>query len=142
MLGLGLGEILVISALVLVVVGPERLPKLMRRAGQGYGQLRRAADDLRRAFMLEADRGDAEERYRKLMERREESKDAHRKARESAGAGTVPQERGHPLSEAKEFEAPHSADPDAATDPGAVTDPDATTDPDTSTSDLTGGGEP
>ncbi len=91
MLGLGLGEILVMAAIALVVVGPERLPKLMRELGRWYGQLRRAADDLRRSFVLEADRQDAAERYKKLQERRKEAQEARRLAQEAAGEGTATQ---------------------------------------------------
>lgn len=91
MLGLGIGEILFIGAIILVVVGPEKLPGFMRTAGRMYGQVRRASDDLRRAFVVEADRVDAEERYRKLQERRQQAEEDRRKAMESAGAGTVPQ---------------------------------------------------
>lgn len=82
MLGLGIGEILLIVVLVIVVVGPERLPFLIRSAGRMYGQVRRASDELRRAFVLEADRADAEERYRKLEERRKAAIEARRKAEE------------------------------------------------------------
>ena len=70
MLNLGITEILLIMALVLIVIGPDRLPHFMRWAGQQYGKLRRAADDMRRAFVLEADRQDAEDRYRELQGRR------------------------------------------------------------------------
>ncbi len=52
MLGVGWTEMIVIAGVALVVVGPERLPKVMRELGKWYGQLRRAADDLRRAFTL------------------------------------------------------------------------------------------
>lgn len=69
MLGLGIGEMLVIGALVLLVVGPDRLPQVLRWAGQNYGKLRRTADELRRAFVLEADRQDAEERLDSLRHR-------------------------------------------------------------------------
>lgn len=92
MLGLGIGEFLLIGAILLVVVGPEKLPTFMRTAGRLYGQVRRASDDLRRAFVIEADRVDAEERYRKLQERRKQAEEDRRKAVESAGEGTVPQE--------------------------------------------------
>lgn len=155
MLGLGLGEILVISALVLIVVGPERLPQVMRWAGRSYGQLRRAADDLRRAFMLEADRADAEERYRKLMERREESREAHRKARER---GAVPQERDLPSEEPTEVTStrpdpaadgeggdPSPADPDGGDAPeagGEGAEPPAAEKEGGDAPDLAGGGAP
>ncbi len=86
MLGLGLGEIAIIAIVILLVVGPEQLPQLMRTAGRTYGQVRRAADDLRRAFVLEADRQDADERYRKLQERRKEMEEARRQAKEALGS--------------------------------------------------------
>lgn len=70
MLSLGVGEIVVIAALLVLVVGPDRLPHVMRWAGRSYGQVRRAADEMRRALVLEADRQDAEERYKKLQEER------------------------------------------------------------------------
>ncbi len=70
MLGLGWGEILLVAGVALIVVGPERLPRLLRDLGRMYGQVRRTADDLRRSFLLEADRQDAEDRYEKLQERR------------------------------------------------------------------------
>lgn len=85
MLGLGLGEILIIAAVALLVVGPEQLPRLLRQLGRWYGQARRAADELRRAFVLEADRQDAAERYARLRERRERAAE-ERKAREAADA--------------------------------------------------------
>lgn len=79
MLGLGIWEMALVAALLLVVVGPDRLPQVLRWAGQNYAKLRRTADELRRAFVLEADRQDAEERLRKLRERQQ-------KAREEADA--------------------------------------------------------
>ena len=59
MFSFGFGEILIIGVVLLLFVGPDRLPQLMRTAGRAYGQLRRAADEMRRAFMMEADRVDA-----------------------------------------------------------------------------------
>jgi sec-independent protein translocase protein TatB len=85
MFGLGLGEIILIGVVLLLVVGPDRLPQFMRQAGRWYGQLRRASDDLRRTFVLEADRLDAEERYEKLQERRRAAEEAKRKAQEATG---------------------------------------------------------
>lgn len=72
MQSLGLGELLMIAALVLIFVGPERLPYVARNLGRMYAQLRRAADDLRRALVLEADRLDEVERLEALRRRREE----------------------------------------------------------------------
>jgi sec-independent protein translocase protein TatB len=85
MFGLGLGEMLLIGAIALLVVGPDKLPHMMREMGRYYGQLRRAADDLRRAFVLEADRQDASDRYRQLQERRRVAQEVRKKAQELAG---------------------------------------------------------
>ncbi|MEN0063253.1 MAG: twin-arginine translocase TatA/TatE family subunit [Myxococcota bacterium] len=76
MLNVGIFELLLIAGIALMVVGPEQLPKLFRSAGRWYGQARRAADELRRAFVLEADRQDAAERYRLLQERRQKRAEA------------------------------------------------------------------
>ena len=59
MLNIGFGEILVIAILLLIVVGPEKLPPLLRKAGEHYARLRRAAWDLQNAFMEEGDLLDA-----------------------------------------------------------------------------------
>lgn len=47
MFGLGFGEILIILIVGIVVVGPRRLPTLMRTAGQWVAKLRRMSTDLR-----------------------------------------------------------------------------------------------
>jgi sec-independent protein translocase protein TatB len=92
MLSIGITEILLVAAVALLVVGPERMPKVMRQLGRWYGQLRRSADELRRAFVLEADRQDAEERYDQLKDRRRRAVEARQRAKESAGSDTVVQE--------------------------------------------------
>lgn len=116
MFGLGLGEILIIGLVVLLVVGPDQLPGFMRTIGRYYGQLRRQADDLRRAFTLEADRMDAEERYAKLQERRRQAEEARKRALEAAAAGgRVSQEPPKPLlgaSDSLPAGGPADADPE------------------------------
>lgn len=89
MLGLGLGEIVLIGFAVLLFVGPEHLPGFLRTAGKLYGQVRRASDDLRRAFFDESDRMEAADRYRVLQERRREAEEARRAAMEKS---SVPQD--------------------------------------------------
>jgi sec-independent protein translocase protein TatB len=88
MLGVGLPELVLIAGVALVVVGPERLPRVMRELGRWYGQLRRAADELRRAFTLEADRQDASERYKQLQERRKKAQESRKRAEEERKLAT------------------------------------------------------
>ena len=92
MLGMGMSEMALIMVVALLVVPPEQLPKAMRQMGRWYGQVRRAADDLRRAFTLEADRQDASERYKELQERRRKAQELRKKVVEGeAAAGPVAQ---------------------------------------------------
>ena len=55
MLNIGFGEIMVATLLLLVFVGPERLPSVLRWAGRNYARLRRATFELQQAFMDEGD---------------------------------------------------------------------------------------
>ena len=73
MLNLGFGEILIFSLLALVVVGPERLPTMVRFLGRQYGKLLRASRELRRAFYMEAERVESQERRENLKKAREEA---------------------------------------------------------------------
>lgn len=84
---LGLSELIVVGIIVLVFIGPERLPHAARSLGRMYGRMRRAADELQRAFVMEADRIDEEDRLRALREKRSESLDKL-KAESDAGEGT------------------------------------------------------
>lgn len=43
-------EMLVIAAVALVVIGPERLPKVARQAGQWMAKMRRYVDDVKSDF--------------------------------------------------------------------------------------------
>ena len=88
---LGILELLVVAVVLLVFIGPERLPHATRWLGRAYGQMRRAADELRRALVMEADRLDEEERLRDLRARRLEAEEERRKAEASVGSGATAQ---------------------------------------------------
>lgn len=45
--GLGTGEILLVAALALIFIGPEKLPQMARSLGKLVRQGRRALDDLK-----------------------------------------------------------------------------------------------
>lgn len=85
MFDLGLGEMLVIAVLVIVFVGPDGLPDLMRVLGRFYGQMRRASDDLRRTFNAEVARVDSDRRRDELRQRRLERERARAAAAEADG---------------------------------------------------------
>jgi len=55
MFGIGTEELILIFILALLVLGPERMPKIARDVGRVVGDLRRTSDELREEF-LNADR--------------------------------------------------------------------------------------
>jgi sec-independent protein translocase protein TatB len=78
---------LVIGVVVLVFVGPDRIPELMSTAGKYYGCFRRLSDDLRRAFNAEVARHEADRR-RSELETRRLSAEAKRQAEREAAAAS------------------------------------------------------
>jgi Tat protein translocase TatB subunit len=55
MFGIGTGELLLLLVIALLVLGPERMPKLARDLGKTVNDLRKTSDELRTEF-LNADR--------------------------------------------------------------------------------------
>ena len=51
--GIGFGELAVIFLLLLIFVGPQRLPQVARTLGRAMGEVRRATDELKTALYLE-----------------------------------------------------------------------------------------
>lgn len=51
MFGIGTGELLVLLVLALLVLGPDRMPRLARDIGKTVGDLRRTSDELRHEFL-------------------------------------------------------------------------------------------
>ncbi|MEZ4458448.1 MAG: twin-arginine translocase TatA/TatE family subunit [bacterium] len=53
MFGLSLTEILVVLVLVLVVLGPDRIPQVARTAGKAIREIRKASNLIRDAVMID-----------------------------------------------------------------------------------------
>ncbi|MFH2090963.1 MAG: twin-arginine translocase TatA/TatE family subunit [Pseudomonadota bacterium] len=53
MFGLGMTEILMILAIALIVVGPQKLPELAKTLGRALGEFKRSAQDLKRSMDIE-----------------------------------------------------------------------------------------
>ncbi|TMC79507.1 MAG: twin-arginine translocase subunit TatB [Chloroflexi bacterium] len=51
MFGIGTGELLLLLIIALIVLGPERMPRMARDIGRVVGELRRTSDELRDEFM-------------------------------------------------------------------------------------------
>lgn len=55
MFDLGFSKLLVIGLVALVVLGPERLPRVAKQAGQWLAKMRRYVDDVKSDFAKQAD---------------------------------------------------------------------------------------
>ncbi|PXF59253.1 MAG: hypothetical protein C4B58_03800 [Deltaproteobacteria bacterium] len=54
MFGIGLPELLLILALGLIVLGPDKLPQLARQIAEYMGKLKRASEELKSQFDIES----------------------------------------------------------------------------------------
>ncbi len=54
MFGLGMPEILLILAIALIVIGPQKLPELAKTLGRAMGEFKRSAQELKRSIDLES----------------------------------------------------------------------------------------
>ncbi|MHB8631078.1 MAG: Sec-independent protein translocase subunit TatA/TatB [Candidatus Limnocylindria bacterium] len=51
MFGIGTGELLLLLIIALIVLGPERMPKLARDLGRALAEFRKTSDELRSEFL-------------------------------------------------------------------------------------------
>jgi Tat protein translocase TatB subunit len=51
MFGIGTGELLLLLVVALIVLGPERMPKLARDLGRAMAEFRKTSDELRSEFL-------------------------------------------------------------------------------------------
>ena len=51
MFGIGPEELMLVALLALLVIGPDKLPKVMRDLGRFVGDMRRTSDELRSEFL-------------------------------------------------------------------------------------------
>jgi len=83
-LNLGFTEIMFIVVVAIVIVGPDRLPSMLGWLGRQYGKLMSASHELRQAFVMEAERVEADKRTEGLRRRREEARKRIEAARAEA----------------------------------------------------------
>lgn len=69
MFDIGFWELVLIAVVALVVVGPERFPGMVKKAGYWVGQFRRMANSVKSEIQLEVDK--AEELQRKIEEQKD-----------------------------------------------------------------------
>jgi sec-independent protein translocase protein TatB len=105
MFDIGMSEALLIGALVLLFIPPEDLPELFRILGRWYAKIRRASDDLRRAFNAEVAHAEADHR-------REELEKRVAKVREQASPTLPPDAAPRPMPTAPTIAPPPESKPE------------------------------
>lgn len=89
MFDIGFWELAIIGVIALLVVGPERMPGMVRTAGRWAGQLQRMARDLRREIEREAETDEFRALNKEFIE---EDRRLKQSIRESAPAPAPPTE--------------------------------------------------
>lgn len=69
MFGIGMQEILVLLVIALVVIGPKKLPEMAKALGKGYGEFRRAFEDMRSSINVDMKTDEEKERLQEIHER-------------------------------------------------------------------------
>ena len=62
MFGIGSSELLVILVVALIVIGPSKLPDLMKTLGKGMAEFRRMSSDVKSTLEAEVDRAEREQK--------------------------------------------------------------------------------
>ena len=68
MFGIGMQEILVVLVIALVVIGPKKLPELAKSLGKGYGEFRRAFEEMKNTINVDVKTEEEKENIRKIHE--------------------------------------------------------------------------
>ena len=91
MFGIGMTELIIILAIALLVIGPEKLPELARTLGKGLSEFKKTAEDFRNTIHEDIM---VEEEKEKLLQKAEENIDPKSKkeeqAKENQGKGSEP----------------------------------------------------
>jgi Tat protein translocase TatB subunit len=120
MFGIGLPELIVILALALIVVGPEKLPELARSLAKGVMELKKTANSLRDSIQEEmGETGKAAKPWEQLPQDRppwsgESPETAAQESRTGVEADLEEQQETVILPEAEEREKPGHEDGEKA----------------------------
>ena len=68
MFGIGMQEILVVLVIALVVIGPKKLPELAKSLGKGYGEFRRAFEEMKNTINVDVKTEEEKENIRRIHE--------------------------------------------------------------------------
>ena len=88
MFGLGMPEILLILAIALIVIGPQKLPELAKTLGRAMGEFKRSAQDLKRSIDMDTTLQDVKSSTTDLKDVIKDSKPKKSRKNPAATEGT------------------------------------------------------
>ncbi|WP_243364186.1 Sec-independent protein translocase protein TatB [Fundidesulfovibrio terrae] len=107
MFGIGSTEFLVILVVALVLIGPQKLPELLKAVGKGINEFRRMSSDVRSTLEREIERADEAKRIEET--KKELFGDAPAQPEEAQAATAVPEAAAQPQADAAPQAAPAPA---------------------------------
>ena len=104
MFGIGGPELLIICVVALIVIGPQKLPEMLRSLGKGVAEFKRVGNDVKSTLDDEVSKAEAEARKREV-----DQEMAKRKAEKEAAAASTPEDEpaGNDVDETKAQENLH-----------------------------------
>ena len=69
MFGIGMQEVMIILILALVVIGPKKLPEVAKALGKGYGEFRRAFEDMKSSINVDMKTDEEKQRIQEIHDR-------------------------------------------------------------------------
>lgn len=98
MFGIGGPELLIICVVALIVIGPQKLPEMLRSLGKGVAEFKRVGNDVKSTLDDEVSKAEAEARKREV-----DQEMAKRKAEKEAAAASAPEDEpaGNDVDETK-----------------------------------------
>jgi len=105
MFGIGGPELLIICVVALIVIGPKKLPDMLRSLGKGMAEFKRVTTDVKSTLDDEVKKAEAAARKREVdeeMERRKAEKAASAEPKAEAAAGPETPPADDPKTDAKD----------------------------------------
>lgn len=112
MFGIGQFELLIIIVVALIVIGPGKLPDMMRTIGKGFAEFKRVSSDVKQTFDLEVRKAE--------VESRDKEEAAKKKAAARKTAPAAPTEEAPAKAESEQAEVVSAEEPKAETKTSAT----------------------
>ncbi|WP_018124019.1 Sec-independent protein translocase protein TatB [Desulfovibrio oxyclinae] len=109
MFGIGGPELVIILVVALIVIGPQKLPQMMRSLGKGLAEFKRMGNDVKSTLDMEVDRAESEARKREVDAELARRKEAAKQAEEEPVSAEKASTESEPATETASAPGPESS---------------------------------